>query len=371
MLILLFGLGACGGGGSGGGGNPGSGAGGAVGSQAFPAPHSQCSLSQAREEVLEIFEDLYFFNTDPAQVARYSDIRANLSSYGSVDALLDDLRFGPDRTRGFSYFSTVEEVEQFFSAGEFFGFGFSVGIEPTSAWRLIDVFGGSPADLAGMSRGDTLLTVNGVATSGLDLNNPGTFGPPDAGVQRTIRFRKPDGSETEVTLTKTTVDLDPVPPSRVRVFEVGGRYVGYLFFRTFIEDADALLRSAMAELQAQAIALGGIGIDDLIVDLRYNGGGLVATAEVIGSLMAGNARAGQVFFTYEYNDLVTTQIGDPNNDVRRFRPEAQALEGLESVYYITDQASASASELLISDLNKLNNDHILGIIAFRPTEFIN
>ncbi len=347
VLGLLFCLGACGGGGGSG---AGSGPGGTVSSQAFPAPHSQCSLSEAREDVLAIFEDLYFFNTEAAQVAKYADIRANLSAYGSVDALLDDLRFGPDSSRGFTYFSTVEEVEQFFTAGEFFGFGFSVGIDPTSAWRLIDVFGDSPADRAGMSRGDTLLTVNGVATSGLELNNPDTFGPPDSGVQRTIRFRKPDGTEAEVTLTKTTVGIDPVPPSRVRVFEVGGRYVGYLFFRTFISDADALLRSAMAELQAQAVALGGIGIDDLVVDLRYNGGGLVGTAEVMGSLMAGNARAGQVFFSYEYNDLVTTQFGDPNNDVRRFSVETEALEGLESVYYITDQASASASELLISGL---------------------
>jgi len=147
-----------------------------------------------------------------------------------------------------------------------------------------------------------------------------------------------------VTLTKTTVSLDPVPQDRVQVFDVAGRKVGYLFFRTFIEDADALLRAAFATLAAE-------DIDDLVLDLRYNGGGLVGTAEILGSLMAGNARDGQIFFSYEYNDFVSNNYGDPNDDVRRFGLEADALVGLENVYYLTDGGTASASELVISGMS--------------------
>ena len=47
---------------------------------ALPAPHSQCSLAEARRDVLDLFEDFYFFNTEPAQVAKYDDVRARLAS---------------------------------------------------------------------------------------------------------------------------------------------------------------------------------------------------------------------------------------------------------------------------------------------------
>lgn len=354
ILLILVSLGSAGcGGGGGGNGNavaatpppPATGGG-------LPAAHSQCSLSEARNDVLNIMENYYFFNGFPDQAAKYADVRTRLSSFTSVDALLDELRYQPGSfDRGFTYYATVEEVNQFFSAGEFFGFGFSVGIEGNGDWRLIDVFGGSPADDAGLTRGATILSVNGTPTGSLNLNAQSTFGPAESGVVRTLEVRRLDGTPDTLTLTKRAVNLDPVPPSRVRVFDVGGRMVGYIFFRTFIEHADVLLRNAMLELQSQATALGGTGIDDLVIDFRYNGGGLVRTAEVLGSLMAGSARQDNntLFFHYEYNDWVTDNFGDAS-DFRHFHGEPAALEGLESVYYITDAGTASASELTISGM---------------------
>ena len=126
--------------------------------------------------------------------------------------------------------------------------------------------------------------------------------------------------------------------------------------RTFIENADALLRSAMLELQNQAVALGGTGIDDLVIDFRYNSGGLVSTAEVLGSLMAGSARQDNntLFFRYEYNDWVTDEYGDAS-DFRYFHGEPATLENLDSVYYITDSGTASAPELIISGMSPYLN----------------
>jgi C-terminal processing protease CtpA/Prc len=332
----------CGGGGSGGDDGRGT-----VPDSSAPAavagPHSQCSLSQARQEVLDIFETFYFFNGFAEQQQKYAAIRSNLTAYPSVDALLDELRYRSGSVdRGFSYYATREQVEQFFEAGEFYGFGFTLGLDPGGLWRIIDVYGGSPADLAGLRRGDTVLEVDGTSTTQLALGSEAALGPDEPGVGRTFRIRDRSSVERQVRLVKTVVNLDPVPADRIAVFEVAGRRVGYLFFRTFIESANARLRSAMAELGAQ-------GIDDLIIDLRYNGGGRVATAEILGSLMAGNARVGQTFFSYEYNDQVTAQYGSVD-DVRSFRFEADALNGLENVYYLTGGGSASASELLISGL---------------------
>ncbi|MGE0621375.1 MAG: S41 family peptidase [Pseudomonadales bacterium] len=343
--FMLLWLAACGGGGGGDSTRPVAAA--PPPATSLPAAHSQCSLATARRDVLDLFENFYYFNSDPVQVAKYADVRARLTSFPSVDALLDELRYQSGiYDRGFTYYATQEEVDQYYAAGEFYGFGFSLGIDASGLWRLMDVYGGSPSDIAGLTRGDTILAVDGTPTASLDPNLESTFGPSEIGVTRTLRIRHLDNSIEDVTLTKAAVDLDPVPPARVRVFEVSGRMVGYVFFRTFIDDADALLRQAMVSLMDQAAALGGTGIDDLVLDLRYNGGGLVGTAEVLGSLITG--RDGDVFFRYEYNDWVTTNYGDPNDDVRRFQFEADALPGLENVYYLTGAATASASELTIS-----------------------
>jgi len=351
-LVALIGAGCGGGGGGSSNRNTATTTTAATGGGGLPPAHSQCSLSEARTDVLNIMENFYFFNEFPDQTAKYADVRARLSSFGSVDALLDELRYQPGSyDRGFTYFATVEEVDQFFSAGEFYGFGFSVGIDSGGDWRLIDVFGGSPADDAGLTRGATIMSVDGTPTGGLNLNAESTFGPSEVGVERTLDVRLLDGTPDTVTLAKRAVDLDPVPPGRVRVFDVGGRMVGYIFFRTFIENADDLLRDAMVELLDQATALGGTGIDDLVIDFRYNGGGLVSTAEVLGSLMAGSARQDNntLFFRYEYNEWVTDNYGE-SSDYRYFHGEPGSLEGLESVYYITGSGSASASELTISGM---------------------
>ena len=228
-------------------------------------------------------------------------------------------------------------LSSFFSAGEFFGFGFSVGIDFDGSWRLIDVFGDSPADLQGLIRTDTIIAVDGTPTSSLNLNSESTFGPSEAGVTRTLTIRSLDNTERDVNLTKQTVGLDPVPADRVKVFDVAGRNVGYLFFRTFIEDADDLLRAAIADLSAA-------GIDDLVLDLRYNGGGLVDTAETLGGLMVGPGQSGNLFFTYRHN----SNLAAAYDEMRFFPLEADGLPVLENVYYLTDAGTASASELVIS-----------------------
>ena len=88
----------------------------------------------------------------------------------------------------------------------------------------------------------------------------------------------------------------------------------------------------------------GHGVRDLVLDLRYNGGGLVGVAQHLASLIAGVRTNGQVFAEYFHNDKNATR-----NRVLRFEPKPHAL-GLERLVVITTGASASASELVINAL---------------------
>ena len=125
--------------------------------------------------------------------------------------------------------------------------------------------------------------------------------------------------------------------SLTRVFDAGGRKVGYLFFRNFVRPSIAALDQAFAALETA-------GVDELILDLRYNGGGLVDVAVHLASLIGGPGLRDQVFADSRHNDRNRRL-----NQTRRFGGASASLR-LERLVVIATRASASASELLINGL---------------------
>jgi C-terminal processing protease CtpA/Prc len=135
------------------------------------------------------------------------------------------------------------------------------------------------------------------------------------------------------TVTKRTYGLDPVP-----AFAVINRDAqalppaGYVALRTFIGPADALLAEAFAQLELA-------GVQDVVVDLRYNGGGLISVAENLANLLGGGL-SGSVMYDLKNNEL------HRDRDVRVFFAQAAGAVSLSRIAFITTGASASASELV-------------------------
>jgi C-terminal processing protease CtpA/Prc len=136
-------------------------------------------------------------------------------------------------------------------------------------------------------------------------------------------------------MTKRLVTIPTV--SLTRVYDVGGRRVGYMFFRNFVEPSYEALDTAFAELAAARV-------DELIVDLRYNGGGLVNVAQHMASYIGGVRTVGQVFAEFFHNDRNAFR-----NRILRFESKPQRLT-LDRLIVVTTKASASASELVINAL---------------------
>ena len=313
-----------------------------------------CSTSEQLNAVLEIMEQWYFFNDEPAQQQKYGNL--DLAGFASTSDLLNFLRYQPQEfDRGFSFITTTEADQQFFGEGQFVGFGFgSKFVDPpfNADLRLTRVFTNSPAEAAGFERGQRILSINGRTIAEINAAEGLTaaLGPGTEGTVRTFRIRALDGSEFEIGISKALLTLDPLPTTTV--FDLSNAKVGYLDFRTFISTADPALDDAFAVFEAQ-------GVNALIVDLRYNGGGLVSTAERLADLIAGFFADGEVLSETRFNSANSAA-----NSVELFQQRTQSLTLLQQVVLITTGSSASASELVINSLRPHTVVTLVGTTTF-------
>lgn len=172
-----------------------------------------------------------------------------------------------------------------------------VASSPPRDIRVAFIEPGSPAATAGLSRGMKVITVNGVdAVNGTDTNalNAGLF-PDGGGETYAFEFQRLDGTRFTTSLTSAIVTADPV--NAVSVLTQNGRRYGYIHFTTFSpRTAEEALFDAFDQLQAA-------NIDDLVLDLRYNGGGLLAIASQLSYMVAGPDRTrGRNFETLQFNN---------------------------------------------------------------------
>ena len=148
-----------------------------------------------------------------------------------------------------------------------------------------------------------------------------------------------------ITVTKTELTTNPV--HTVNVLEVEGNTIGYLHYTGFTNEFDNSLNTAFAELQ-------NAGVTDLVLDLRYNGGGSVETANDLSTMITGQFE-GEVFITQEFNaerneDAMSTRFFNNNLGSGDDGPSINSL-GLERLFVLTTERTASSSELILSGLD--------------------
>ncbi|MEL7536060.1 MAG: S41 family peptidase [Pseudomonadota bacterium] len=326
-FVLTF-LAGCGGGGDGG---------------LIPPPDGvgACTVDEEKQFVLDAMRDLYFWNTLlPANV--------NINDYATAEDLLAFLTsFQP--LDSFSFITTTEQDTQFFGEGQFAGFGFSYRFENNAA-RFRFVYSGSPAANAGFERGQEIVAVDGQTVEALGASGlANAFGPSDVGIERTFRIRRLDGSEFEVLVIKDVVTIDPVP--QFRVISTPGGNIGYIEFATFISTAESELATAFNQFQSA-------NVNAVVLDLRYNGGGLVRIAELLGDYLGGGVANQDVFsrtlFNADNADLNSTEL---------FQLLNNSLS-LSRLVVIATGSTASASELVINSMEPHAEVVIVGDSTF-------
>jgi len=220
---------------------------------------------------------------------------------------------------------------------------------------------GSPATVEGLARGAEVLEVDGVdidanTQADIDTINAGLF-PSGTGESHTFLIRD-QGAVTTRSIMMTSANITSAPVQNVQVLSTPTGEIGYMVFNDHIATAEEALVDAITQLNIAP------GIDDLVLDLRYNGGGFLAIASQLAYMIAGDVpTAGRAFETMQFNDkhpITDPVTGNPLSPTPFYDvtlgfgglPQNQALPtlNLSRVFVITGAGTCSASEAIINGL---------------------
>ena len=262
----------------------------------------------------------------------------------------------------FSWFIDDYEVHEAARLGTSKSFGFRFGLareRGVTGMETGNVFGyvqyvveGSPADNAGLKRGDIFRGING---ENITLSNFARLLDNDiydlsmATVRRTENWYQINNLDEKVMVQ--AVDLNENPIHTFRMYNFGSRTVGYLLYNSFRFNFHKELNDRFGTFKEY-------GVDELVLDLRYNGGGSLLTSAILASMISGESE-NSVFAELRYNDkrssnnvefpfLEEVPIFDGNGEFIN-DSELNSL-GLSRVYILASERTASASETVINGL---------------------
>lgn len=299
-----------------------------------------------------------------------SQLNDFLQGYDSPEEIFEALRFEPGIVDRFSWivddYITLENSFQGINVTTGMDFGLRrYNNHPTKVYGYVRyVIPNSSAASEAVKRGMIFNTINGIQLT--DRNYQDLLF--DASSSLDVGFANfndgnPITNDISIILSKEEITENPIAISKI--IEEGNKKIGYLLYNQFSSSYDNQLNAVFNSFKNE-------NIDDLIIDLRYNGGGSVNSATYLGSMITGqftgelyskevwnnkikNAYSEDVFFNYFTDEIKKT---DQNGNVITQEP-INSLN-LSSVYFIVSGSSASASELVINSLSSYIDVKLIG-----------
>ncbi len=264
----------------------------------------------------------------------------NVDDFASADELLDALRNPLDK---WSYIEKADDYDAYFNKGQYEGYGFRMAVDAENQLRVAFAYKDSPFFREGIDRSWTISKINGKSVQSLIADT--TLNKAFDNATNTFELVDTAGHAITKSISKSTVGINSVLYRNV--YQAGDSKVGYLVFNNFLQTSFPELREAFRDFQQQ-------GIRDLVLDLRYNGGGRVNVASYIASNIVGNRGNGRNFVEFVYNKDKSTQ-----NEYAKF-PTPDYPLNLDRLFVITSDNTASSSELVINGLKPFMDVILIG-----------
>lgn len=338
-----------------------------------PYPDQQGTLADERDWLYAYMDAIYLWYREIPDV---DDSAYTVAEYGSapdaMNAYFEALKT-PKRTSSgklkdaFSFTYPTDQWNALSQAGLYVSYGVqfaALARNPPRDYRVAYTEPQRPASNDAIERGAQILSVDGadlVNGEDLDTLNAGLF-PETEGEQHQFHIRDVDGTERDVVLTAAAVTETPVQNVRT-VTTPTGDTVGYMLFNDHIATAEGGLINAVNTLK-------NAGINDLVLDIRYNGGGYLDIASELAYMIAGPSRtSGKVFERLSYNDK--NPLGGSSSASTSFHSTAVGFDpsvsrgsalpylGLSRVFVLAGPGTCSASEAVVNGLRGVNVDVVL------------
>ena len=294
-----------------------------------------------------------------------------LNGYSTPENLFESLLFKSGNTDRFSWFikDYVAQNNAFQGISTSFGFrlqAVSINDNGNIIFYVRYVAPNSPASDAGIKRGDIINALNGTILNENNYSNTVnelyndtltlSFVSENAGILAPIEDK---------TITAIVLSQDPVYFKTI-FNDINGKKVGYLVYNSFRSSYNDELNAAFSYFQ-------GEGIDELILDLRLNGGGSVLTSTYLASMIysyAGNDVFAELKFNnkhaskngfYYFDD--TLDVFDANGD-KTGEETINRLTTINQLYVLTSSSTASASEMIINGLKPYIPVKVIGTTTY-------
>ncbi len=286
----------------------------------------------------------------------------NLLKGKKPDELFYSLLYNYPTTDRYSWIvENVDDLLQSFSGvSKSSGFDFTAFYKDTGNTNLVAIVNyvipNSPADKAGVKRGDVISSVNGgtlTVNNYLKLLDEQFSFTVSENVEVTTSGIVTSGNQKSISIQSVTIEENPV--AFYKTLSYDAKKVGYLVYNGFQSNYNDELNDAFGKMKQE-------GVTDLVLDLRYNGGGSVASAIALGQMITGQF-TGKNFVSMEFNskhsqyssmDKLTEKVPIYNfvngQNQKSGEQNANSLN-LTKVYVLTSSGTASASELTISGLD--------------------
>lgn len=265
-------------------------------------------------------------------------------------------------------FHYSEPTADFFKeaqSGVVSGYGINwsfISNKPPRVLKVAYLEDNSPAANAGLQRGDSVLSIDDISIdinteNGIDALNAALFGP-TAGESHNFKIRSNDGTEKSINITAGNVAKTPVQNVKTLTANNGSK-VGYMQFNSHISVAQQGLIDAVNKFKND-------NIDELVIDFRYNGGGLLALSSQLAYMVAGPANTADFYY---YQTIRNDK--QPANDPLPFIDQEidySTFEGknirlpdlnLSKVYVLSTPGTCSASEAFVNGLKGIDAEVIL------------
>ncbi len=297
---------------------------------------TSCTLDNENRFVYQVMHDSYLWEESVPELD-YAD-----SKYSDSNQLLKDLKDSRDH---FSFIVNAKEAQSYFEEGKNDNFGFSIQLTPfdTMTYALIVdfVYPNSPADKAGIERGNIIIQVNHENIRADNIEELAKI--LDSNTTLTFGFWENNNIENKI-LSKESYDIKTILYSKYFESSDGEKHIGYMVFQDFIDNATQEIDEIFQKFKS-------LNSNELILDLRYNGGGSVDVARHLSSLIGGTNVSENIFHHVNLNDRYSKY-----NFSSYFEKYNQNALNLNRVFILTTKASCSASELVINALRASANN---------------